>query len=100
MYEAFVFVSRLNDGRLSANHVNIDGRSAWMILDALFSKLVDEVNGRSPPLSSFVWGDEIKRLPMAPYFIWDVYKHGKPDSLPELESSASHSELEGFVSHS
>ena len=79
------------------NHVGVDGRSAWMLLDKFFSILADEVSDRSEPLAMLEWGKEAGRLPMAPYAVWDITQKGKPEPLPE--PAAPPSPPDGFVSH-
>ena len=69
-----------------------------MLFDKLLAFIVDEVNGRAPPLESLEWGKEVVRLPMAPHVVWNVHEKGAPEPLPD-GGSGPPNPPEGFVSH-
>ena len=66
-----------------------------MLYETLLSFIIEEMEGRSS-LETLDWGQEISRLPPAPYVIWDVYQNGVPEPLPSLEAPAP--PPDGFVS--
>lgn len=79
--------------RLSLHHGNADGRVSWMIFDKLFEYLSDEINGTSPPLSTYEWGKEVCRLAPAGPIVWSLADVGKlertPTAEPPMNSQAS-----------